>query len=456
MNPSEIRRYLDARSAQAPGTKIQYGHPSPRFWSPSSSRLDDLLSPVHPDRDLALYVHIPFCVPTEPSACGFCLFAREDLGPYAVVQDYVDTLLLELEQTAALTGRRTLGALYFGGGTPNVLKDRCIRRLFARIHELFVVTPSTEVTFEGYPPLFTQERLETLRDVGCTRISLGVQTLDPELLSASGRAVARQQTIQAITFCAQHGIRCNADLITGWFNQTPADVVRDAEQLIDWGVTGICNHLLAVAGDSAFSHRAAELPPTAVMIEAFLAARDAMLERGFRADGYTDYSAPDRPPVRYLEMYRDVFGSDRIGVGYGANSLLLGTLEQPGHTWKNVADLAVWRERVRAGRATADTVFAFAPIDMKLLHVLKGLEGTPWLDEATYAERFGASLREDFAAWWQEFEARGWLQWAGGSPQLVGEGLYYTALVQRSLSEPRNRTLRALRPTGGRRSLVLA
>ncbi len=458
MNRNEIRTYLDTRRLQAPGTKIQYGHPSPRHWQQTTVSLSSLLQPLQSDRALALYVHIPFCVPTEPSACGFCLFAREDLSQYAIVEDYVETLLLELSQIAEVTGRRTLSSLYFGGGTPNVLKDREIRRLFARVHELFEVTPETEVTFEGYPPLFTSERLETLYEVGCNRISLGVQTLDKELLSASGRAAARQLTVDAIRFCVERGIRCNADLITGWFGQTPADVVGDAQQLIQWGVTGICNHLLAVAGDSEFSHRVSELPPTEVMVQAFLAGRDKMLELGFRADGYTDYSAPDRPPVRYLEMYRDVFQSDRIGAGYGANSLLLGTLDRPGRTWKNVASLGEYRDRVRSGVATVQSSFEFEVRDMKLLYVLKGLEGTPWLSSAVYERRFGSALRQDFAAWWDVLEEQGWMEWTGGDPRLRGEGLYYTALIQRCLSEPRNRQLRERSPRGpsGRRSLALA
>jgi oxygen-independent coproporphyrinogen-3 oxidase len=442
MDRSTIKEYLDSRTELAPGTKIQYGHPSPRFWEPQSSPIAGLLECLGPARGLALYVHIPFCVPTEPSDCGFCLFAREDLAGYDVVRDYVDSLLLELDQCAAVTGRRSLQSLYFGGGTPNILKPAEIRRLFARIHDHFDLTEETEVTFEGYPVLFTAELLELLLELGCNRISLGVQTLDPNLLRHSGRHPARKETIEAIRFCAEHSIRCSADLITGWFDQTAEDVVADAEQLIDWGVTGICNHLLAVSGDSEFGRRADQLPSSEMMAEAFLAARTRMLDLGFRADSYCDYASETQPVVRYLDMYRDILSNDRIGIGYGANSLLAGTPERPGRTWKNVASLPLYRERVRSGAGPAESGFDFEREDLVLLYVLKGLEGSPFLTEAGYAERFGGELRADFQAWWDVLEEKGWLHWNDGAPLLTGLGLYFTATIQRCFAEPRNRALR--------------
>lgn len=442
MERAEITAYLDERTALAPGTKIQYGHPSPRFWARRQGHLAELLEPTVEERPLALYVHIPFCLPTKPADCGFCLFAKEDLGRYDEVRDYIDTLLLEIDQVAAITGRRELGSLYFGGGTPNTLKAPEIRRLFARVHDRFEVTADTEVTFEGYPLLFTPERLELLREVGVNRISLGVQTLNPELLKHSGRHLALKETIYAIDFCAEHGIRCNADLITGWFDQTVEDVVSDAEQLIAWGVTGICNHLLAIAGDSAFARRADALPSSELMAEAFLTSRQRMLELGFRADSYCDYAAPAVPVVRYLDMYRDVLANDRLGVGYGANSVLAGTAEHPGRTWRNVDTLGGYRSRVRAETSAVDTCFEFEREDLVLLHVLKGLEGTPYLSAEGYRARFGSDLRADFAATWDVLEGRGWLDWNDGHPLLTGMGIYFSATVQRSLAEPRNRVLR--------------
>ena len=164
MDRQQIEQYLDRSLSRTPGTKIQYGHPSPRYWSKSDLDLPELLAPSRPERQFALYLHIPFCVPTEPGACGFCLFAREDFESYPLVRRYVDSLIREIARVASITGRRKLDCVYYGGGTPNLLRGPEIKRLFEAVATYFEVTDDTEITFEGYPPLFTQERLEALAE----------------------------------------------------------------------------------------------------------------------------------------------------------------------------------------------------------------------------------------------------------------------------------------------------
>ncbi len=437
-----VSSYLDRHQGREPGTKIQYGHPSPRFWDRAQLSQAALLAPAVSDRPLNLYLHIPFCPPTDPEACGFCLFAREDYTSYALVEAYMRDLYAELASVAALLGRRTLHTLYFGGGTPNILSAATIRAVFARLHEHFDIPASCETTFEGTPGLFTVARLEALREVGVTRVSIGAQTLKPRLILYSGRTQRLEHVERAITFCRDNGMFCSVDLITGWFDQTAEDVVDDIRQLAAWGATGIVNHPLTLGGDSVFARRKHELPPVDVTRDAFMAGRAALVELGYRADGYTDYRRADLPPVTFLEMYRDVLRHDRVGVGYGANSLLTGTLDAPGHTYKNVVGRANYHQRVAAGESCVESVFRFDRSDLQLLYVLKGLEGCPYLDAKAYAAVFGSDLGEDFAPWWEALSARGWLQWNDGQPRLVGDGIFYTSEVQRCISQPRNHQLR--------------
>ncbi|MCO4771742.1 MAG: coproporphyrinogen III oxidase family protein [Deltaproteobacteria bacterium] len=450
MDQQQIEKYLDGSLSRTPGTKIQYGHPSPRYWEKSDLDLPDLLAPMRPERQLSLYLHIPFCVPTEPGACGFCLFAREDFESYPLVRRYVDSLVREIERVASLTGRRKVDCVYYGGGTPNLLRGPEIKRIFEAVATSFIVTDDTEITFEGYPPLFTQERLEALAEVGCNRISLGIQTLQPDLLPESGRTQDLAQIESTLRFAADHGMRANVDLITGWFGQTPESIIKDVDTLLDWGATGLVNHPLMIVGDSDFARRAEQLPDVPAQARTFDAARIRLLERGFRMDSYTDYTAPDQRCVRYLELYRDILNTDRIGVGYGANSLIAGTEFAPGSTWANLRSIGAWQAGVDEGRTVIDDRYAFSADDLKVLYLLKGLEGFPWLDAADYSRRFGGDLKRDYAPFWEAFEARGWLRWEGDSPRLRGDGIFYTATVQRVLAEPRVQQLRTSRGMGAR------
>lgn len=442
----DVDLYLQRHMSREPGTKIQYGHPSPRFWQRANPKLADVLAPIDPNKPLNLYLHIPFCPPTDPEACGFCLFAREDYRNYRIVDAYMANLKTELRAVAASLGRRTLHTLYFGGGTPNILTAAAIRDIFATLHELFDIPPACETTFEGTPGLFTQDRLEALRDVGVTRISVGAQTLKPHLIKHSGRKQKPEHIERTAKFAKKHGIRCSVDLITGWFDQTPEDVVDDIELLHAWGATGIVNHPLTLGGDSPFSRKKHELPPVQVTCESFMAARERLFELGYRADGYTDYCASDMPPVAFLTMYRQVLLHDRVGVGYGANSLLTGSLDNPGHTYRNVVGTGPYNQRVAEqignGGSCVDSRFGFDRVDLQLLYVLKGLEGFPYLSASDYEAVFGTPLYEDFAPWWDALGEREWLEWNDGQPRLVNDGIFYTSEVQRCLSWPRNDVLR--------------
>jgi hypothetical protein len=139
-----------------------------------------------------------------------------------------------------------------------------------------------------------------------------------------------------------------------------------------------------------------------------------------------------------------VLYNDRIGVGYGANALMSGTLDRPGHTYKNVTGLTEYQQRIEGGGSCQDMIFQFSAEDLRLLYVLKGLEGAPYLDADAYRKEFGRDLGEDFAPWWEALENRHWLVWGGGKrPRLVSEGVFYTSTIQRALAEPRNQDLRA-------------
>ena len=437
----EIRAYLDRHVELAPGTKIQYGHPSPRFWEDWEGDQDGWEA-RRSERSLALYLHIPFCPPTDPPACGFCLFSREDFSGYPLIQKYVDYLEREIDTVGPRFGGVELGSLYFGGGTPNLLKPEEIRRLFAAVKRHFRIGPETEVTFEGYPSLFTRDRLEALLECGVTRISVGAQQLDPVLVAYSGRKQEASQVEAVVRFAKQNGIRCNVDLITGWFDQTAEHVIEDVETLAEWGASGIVNHPLTLAGDSPFGRRREELPDNRQMCETFLAARERMLALGYRSDSYTDYSRDEYPVVRYLEMYRRILDTDRLGLGAAANSVLAGDREAPGVTFVNASSTGEYYARLDEGKGATVSGFSFAEHDLQLLYVLKGLEGAPWLTAGDYRARFDGDLRTDWMPWWEALEERGWLEWVGDDPRLKGDGVFFTAMVQRALSEPRNAQLR--------------
>jgi len=461
MDPSSIRRYLTSRLDEQPGTKIQYGHPSPRFWRSSAPSLAEVARLRSRERPLFLYLHVPFCPQTDPPACGFCLFAREDYKGHGAVLRYLETMRRELEILGGAFGGQELACVYFGGGTPNVLKPEDYPRVMDWVRSIFPLAPGAEVTLEGVPQLFTEERTAAMAAAGVTRVSVGAQQLKPELLQHSGREHTAAQVFASIERAHRHGMVANVDLICGWFGQAEGDLEEDLARLAPHAPESVVVHPLTLAGDSHFADRKELLPPTAETRRAFLRGRRWLEANRYHGTSYTDYMRCDPPrgpaEVQYLRFYRDVLRYDRIGVGYGANSLLAGSLEAPGWTFRNLADLGPYDARVNAGELPVAEGFGYAAEDLRLLYVLKGLEGTPFLRRDAYARDVGGDLEADFHHHWAALRELGWLEVeADGTYRLAGDGVFYTPLVQRCISNDRNDELRAGARPEPRRLMVMS
>jgi oxygen-independent coproporphyrinogen-3 oxidase len=447
MDLAAVRRYLAEHLEVQPGTKIQYGHPSPRFWTPLELDSGRVRAMRQPDRKLFLYLHIPFCPKTDPPACGFCLFAREDFTGYPAVEKYVEYLERELLMYGDHFAGETLECVYFGGGTPNVIRPRDYERLMAVVKKQFKLSPDVEVTLEGVPQLFDEERIAAMAQAGITRISVGAQQLKDELLQYSGRQQTAEQVLFTIEESHRRGCSVNVDLICGWFDQTEQDLEDDLTQLVALHPESIVVHPLTLAGPSHFAQEKARLPKTTETCRTFMRGRQFLEANAYWGSSYTDYMLknPPRGPeeTKYLRFYRDFLRYDRLGVGYGANSLFAGTRGTPGYTWRNIDQTNDYYAKLDAGELPSLEGFHFNAEDVRLLYVLKGLEGTPFLNADAYRAQFGSDLERDFHAYWDGLRDRNWLDVdAEGTYRLVGDGVFYTPMVQRCLSEERNAELR--------------
>src|SRR5437660_1606865 len=157
---------------------------------------------------LAVYIHWPFC----RSKCPYCDFNSH-------VRDRVDAarwthaLLADLEAQAALAPERTVGSIFFGGGTPSLMPADTVSALIARVAALFPVAGDLEVTLEANPNSAEAERFADYAAAGVNRLSLGVQSLDPDALRFLGRGHDRDEAIAAIGLARSHFPRTSFDLI---------------------------------------------------------------------------------------------------------------------------------------------------------------------------------------------------------------------------------------------------
>ena len=178
---------------------------------PPSSRTT--AQPPLSERPFGVYIHIPFCV----SKCSYCAFSSLS-GAHGLMASYVDGVHREIETYARreVFAGQTAATLYFGGGTPSLAAPAAIRALIEHCRLAFSLTPDAEITLETNPETVSYDRLRAFIDAGVTRISLGVQSLDPHELVSLRRAHTADRVVRVFEQARQAGCaNLNVDLIYG-------------------------------------------------------------------------------------------------------------------------------------------------------------------------------------------------------------------------------------------------
>lgn len=199
------------------------------------------------DNNTDFFVFIPFC----PSRCKYCSFISSDIKrAYAFVDDYVDALTKEIEESAKYVGN--LRSIYIGGGTPVSLPND---KLIKVLKGLEKVNNGVEFTVEaGRPDAITKENLTILKDFGVTRICVNPQTFSNATLQLLGRNHTAEQVVEKYLLAKDH-FNVNMDLIAGLQGETFDDFASSLNKAIDLSPENITVHTLCVKRGSTLAEQ---------------------------------------------------------------------------------------------------------------------------------------------------------------------------------------------------------
>lgn len=201
-----------------------------------------------------IYVHIPFC----EAKCPYCSFYSV-AGGDKIHKAYFDALIREIESTAhdAEADGEGPDTVYFGGGTPSVPDSSYITDTLKTIIDKFEIDPDkAEITIEANPHSLTPDKAKAYRDAGFNRISLGIQSLQDDILKTLGRLHDRKKALDAIVVARDAGFtNISGDLIIGVPGQSCEDVMADALKLIENNVTHISTYSLSIEEGTVFEKR---------------------------------------------------------------------------------------------------------------------------------------------------------------------------------------------------------
>lgn len=178
----------------------------------------------------SLYVGIPFC----PTTCLYCSFTSFPIQRNAsLVEPYLKALYREIEAVKGLMGNRTLNTVYIGGGTPTAISADQLKELISHIRQAYPIEQCTEFTVEaGRPDSVSREKLQALKEMGVTRISINPQTMNEKTLELIGRRHTVEDVRQAFFLARECGHdNINMDLIVGLPGESTEDVKRTLEEI---------------------------------------------------------------------------------------------------------------------------------------------------------------------------------------------------------------------------------
>lgn len=208
----------------------------PPYSTWSTDHRDAALSlfdtPAAPGTPLGLYVHIPFC----RKRCHFCYFRVYTDKTRDEVTEYLDAVLEEATRYAAtkrIEGRK-LTYVYFGGGTPSYLSEKQLTYLFDGLKERLDWSEVEEVAFECEPGTLSTRKLACLKDLGVTRLSLGIENFNDDILELNNRAHRSQQVGNAYDWAIDAGFeQVNIDLISGMLGETDENWQANIQTLLE-------------------------------------------------------------------------------------------------------------------------------------------------------------------------------------------------------------------------------
>ncbi len=373
-----------------------------------------------PDAPLGLYLHIPFCA----KRCDYCHYLSYADKTKDQHREYVDALIHELalyRRSPALADRH-LRFVYFGGGTPSLLSEASLQSLMQGIHRHFSWDSVEEVTFECAPKSVTKSKLRVLRDAGVTRLSLGVQSFDDEVLRLNARIHIRRDVDQAYERIRRVGFDVvNLDLIIGLPGETDESVDQSIERVIDMAPESVTMYQLEIPHNTPLYRVARDgEPPDTIPSWYKKRCRLAGCFERLESAGYSIRSAyaAVRDPHRHRFIYQDAQyrGADLLGIGVSSFSYLAGT------HYQNQIDHDRYIACVSKGVLPVLRAHCLHSDERMVREFILQLK-LGQVDAAPFRTKFGTDILERFRSPLRYYAERGWLSLDATGVRVTREGL---------------------------------
>ena len=423
------------------GSYFVANYPPFSVWSPSHLPAvnEAFDNPPQNDARLGLYLHIPFC----RKRCKFCYFRVYTDKNADDVETYLSALSREIDLYADRRGLkgRQFEFVYFGGGTPSFLSNAQLERVIERINHRWTWSSAKEVTFECEPGTLKESKLETIKKIGVTRLSLGVEHFDDEILSSNGRAHKSPEIFRAWEWIRNVGFpQVNIDLIAGMLGETEDKWKYAVEQAIKLDADSVTIYQMEVPFNTTIAREAKAAGGVSPV--ASWAQKRAWVDYAFKqfeAQGYKVSSAYTlvRPERHAGFVYRDSLwhGADLVGTGVASFGHFQGVHYQNVDTWEQ------YIEKIEGGQLPLNRALPITEHQKLIREMILQLK-TGQIDASYFRQKFGEEIRQEFAPQFSSLVAENFAEIAGDKISLNRQGLLRVDSLLHRFFEPEFQNVR--------------
>ncbi len=430
-----------AKTGTEVGNYFVSNYPPFSQWKPEfvDEALAVLEKPPRKTDPLGLYIHIPFC----RKRCKFCYFKVYTDKNASEIEVYLDALIKENELYSRCRAfeDRQLRFAYFGGGTPSYISEKQLHYLVSGLNRHVSWANAEEVTFECEPGTLHKAKLQALKEIGVTRLSLGIEHFDDEVLELNGRAHLSPEIYRAYDWAREIDFpQINIDLISGMMGETEEkwrDTVRRAIELEPDSVTIYQMELpynTIISQDMLKAGVPSPIADWDTKRRWLSYAFDQFQENGYSiASTYTLVNS--KKDCRFI--YTDALwhGGDMIGLGVSSFSHFDGVNFQNAHNFEEYVRI-LSTDKLPLLRAVTLT-----PKQRLIREMILQLK-TGSLDTNYFRNKFGVDVWQEFYPVYERLSKERLLERNNGTITLTRPGLLQVEHFLLDFFEPELRTVR--------------
>ena len=330
-------------------------------------------------KEVALYIHIPFCK-QKCFYCDFPSYARKE----GLMSDYIDALLIELEDK--VKGYK-IKSLFIGGGTPSYLNEENLKKLMNSIKNINFVD-GAEKTMECNPGTVSEEKFNIMKDGGINRLSFGLQTTKNNLLKGIGRIHTFEGFKENYNLSRSMGFKnINIDMMFGLPNQSVRDWVESLEEIVELNPDHISAYSLIIEEGTPFyklyNEDKLKLPSEDEEREMYKKCKDILVAHGYHQYEISNYAKGGKECLHNKVYWKC---DEYIGVGASSSSYI------NGRRIKNIDDLREYTDKIKSGISIVEEEIINTQNDNIEEFMFMGLRMNEGIEENEFERRFNTTV----------------------------------------------------------------